>query len=151
LYRLIGKPAALGLDISRLIFFLHPTYIDDPLGLRHIIVNSLNIGSLLTKTELPTLSMAGLQLFIITVLSSLGFLFSMWCTPKVHDVSALRFIWVPWITVTSWAMLYNGQADPLTLQAITNVWCQNIGKNTGLVETKFYPKFGLKKSKNHCS
>jgi hypothetical protein len=39
----------------------------------------------------------------------------------------------------------------LTLQAMTNVWCQNIGKNIGLAETMFYPMFWLKNPKNQCS
>ena len=40
---------------------------------------------------------------------------------------------------------------PNSLQAMTNVWCQNIRKNIVLAETMFYPMFWLKKSENHWS
>jgi hypothetical protein len=54
------------------------------------------------------------QLFAITALSGLGFLLGMWYTPMAYDQSALVFLWVSWFCITVSAMLYNGQAYPLT-------------------------------------
>jgi hypothetical protein len=59
---------------------------------------------------------------------------------------------IPRVSVASVQRFESSKLNaPNSLQAMTNVWCQNIRKNIVLAETMFYPMFWLKKSENHWS